>query len=188
MGISLSCGLRGIFGRWQHEAKANAENILKLSEFQDVLTQFVMEFSTDTDEKVFSVGNELAVPNAIEAEMASTQNRNWAIIQEQFDAFEQNFHIFRDFNQMLFSNQQLNFNFDTLSSLLAMIHANIKSYRSGLFAYRMDLLNAIPVLLRGHLPLSIISIYSLIVILESVAIQHSKAADRLSLAILMTDL
>ena len=40
MGSSDSCGLRGIFGVCQDEAKANAENIRRLSEFQDVLTKF----------------------------------------------------------------------------------------------------------------------------------------------------
>ena len=69
-----------------------------------------------------------------------------------------------------------------------MINASIESYRSALFAYRMNLLNAIPVLLPGHLPMSLIPMVSLIVILEIVAIQQSKAADRLLLAIPMTDL
>ena len=154
-------------------------------DFPDVLTHFVTIFS-DTDEKSFLVMNDLLVLNAIQAEMASTQNRTWANVQERFDVFEQNFHIHRDCIQMLFSNQQLNFNFDALCSLLAMIHASIKSYPSALFAYRMNLLNAIPVLLRSHLPMSLTPMDSLIVILESVAIQ-SKAADRLSLAIPLTD-
>ena len=87
---------------------------------------------------------------------------------------------------MLFSNQQLNFNFDTLSSLLAMIHASVQSYRSALFAYRMNLLNAIPVLLRGHLPVSLIPMESLMVILQQVAIEQATSTDRLSLAIPVT--
>ena len=67
--------------------------------------------------------------------MAATQDQNWAIIQEQLAVYEQNFHILRDCDQLLFANQQLNFNFDTVSSLLAMIHASVKSYRSALFAF-----------------------------------------------------
>ena len=130
----------------------------------------------------------MAALNAIQAEVASTRNRNWAIIQEQFDAFEQKFHILRVCNQMLFSNQQPNVNFDTYSSLLARVHASIKSYRSALSAYHMHLLNAVPVLLRGHSRISLIPKHSFIVLLESVAIQQSKAADRVSLAIPLTDL
>ena len=69
-----------------------------------------------------------------------------------------------------------------------MLHEIIKSYRSALFAYRMNFLNAILVLLRRHLPMLLIPMHSLTGNLESVAIQHSKAADHFSLAIPMTDL
>ena len=99
--------------------------------------------------------------------MASTQNRKWAIIKEQVDAFEKNFHILRDSNQMLISNQQPNFNLDTFSPFLPMIHASIKSYRSALFAYHVNLFEAIPVLIRCQLPMSFIPIDSPIFILES---------------------
>ena len=96
MGSSNSCGLRGIFGGCQDEAKANAENFRKLSEFPDVVTKFVADFSSETDENFFLVKKEIAALNAIQAEMSSTQNRNWVFIQEQFAACQQNFHILRD--------------------------------------------------------------------------------------------
>ena len=84
MGSSTSCGLRGFFGGCQDEVKANDENIRRLSDFQDVLIQFVTEFSTNTDKKLFLFRNELAALNAIQAEIESTQNRNWAFIQKHF--------------------------------------------------------------------------------------------------------
>ena len=125
--------------------------------------------------------NELAALQAIQAEMSRTQNTNWAITQEQFDIYADNFNILRDCDQLLFANQQLNFNFDTISSLLAMIHASVKSFR-------MNLLNSIPVLLQGHFPMSLNPMESLLVILDHVAFQQAKAADRLSLAIPTSDL
>ena len=45
--------------------------------------------------------NEVVVLNAIQAEVPSTQTLNWAIIQEQFDTFEQNFHFFCDCKRVL---------------------------------------------------------------------------------------
>ena len=120
--------------------------------------------------------------------MAATQDQNWAIIQEQLAVYEQNFHILRDCDQLLFANQQLNFNFDTVSSLLSMIHASVKSYRSALFAFRVNILNSIPVLLKGHLPMSLFPMESLLVIMDSVSLRQSKAEDRLSLAIPASDL
>ena len=120
--------------------------------------------------------------------MAATQDKNWVIIQGQLAVYEQNFHILRDCDQLLSANQQLNFNTDTVSSSLPMIHASMKSYRSAFFAFRMNILNSILVLLKGHLPLSLIPMESLLAIMDSVSVRQSKAEDRLSLAILASDL
>ena len=120
--------------------------------------------------------------------MINTRNTNWAIIQEQFDVYASNVHILRDCDQLLFANQQLNFNFDTVSSLLAMIHASVKSYRSACFAFRRNLLNSNLTLLQGCLPMSLIPMNSLLAILNSVAFQQAKAADRVSLALPTSDL
>ena len=87
MGSSNSCGFREFLSGSQDEANPNAENVWRLSEFQDVVTQFLREISTDADEKFFPVKNELAALNAIQAEMVSTQNRKRIIIHEPFDAF-----------------------------------------------------------------------------------------------------
>ena len=182
VGSSDSCGLRRIFGNFQDQSKANAENIRRLADFQNCLTDCVTEFITSTDEKFFLVENELAALNALQSELAATQDQNWAIIQEQLAVYEQNFHILRDCDQLLFAKQQLNFNFDTVSSLLSMIHASVKSYRSALFAFRMNILNSIPVLLKGLLPMSPFPMESLLAIMDSVSLRQSKAVDRLTLA------
>ena len=83
-------------------------------------------------------------------------------------------------------NQQLNFNFNTHSSLLAMIHASVKNYRAALFAFPMNILISIRVILRGHLPMSLVPTESLLAILRSVAMQQTTVEDRL--AIPMSDL
>ena len=146
IGGSNSCGLRGIFGNCQDQSKANAENVHRLADFQNSLTDYVTEFITNTDEKFFLVENNLAALNAIQSEMASTQDKNYVIIQEQLAVYEQNFHILRDSDQFFFANQQLDSNYDTVSSLLSMIHASVKSYCSALSVFRMKILYSIPVL------------------------------------------
>ena len=50
-----------------------------------------------------------------------------------------------------------------------MIHASVKSCRSALFAFRMNILNSIPVLLKGNLPMSFIPMESLLAIMDSVS-------------------
>ena len=55
VGSSDSCGLRGIFGNCHDQSKANAENIRRLADFQNSLTDYVTEFKTHTDEKFLHV-------------------------------------------------------------------------------------------------------------------------------------
>ena len=131
---------------------------------------------TYTDKKFFLVENELAALNAVQSGMAATKDNNWVVIQEQLAIHAQTFHILRDCDQLLFTNQQLNFNFDTVSSLLSMIHANVKSFCSALFSYRLNILNSIPVLLEGHLPMSPMAMESLIAIMDSVSLRQPKIA------------
>ena len=188
VGGSDSCGLGGISGNCQDQSKANAETFNRFADFQNFLTDDVTEFTTNTDEKFFLVETEIAALNAIQSDMAATQDKNWVIIQEQLAVYEQKFHILRDCDKRLFANQQLIFNFDTVSSLLSMIHASVRGYRSALFAFGMNILYSIPVLLIGHWPMSPITMESLLAIMHSVSLRQSKAEDRLTLAIPASDL
>ena len=101
VGSSDTCCLRGIFGNCQDQSKTNAENIRRHADFQNTFTDYVTELITNTDEKFFLVENELAAFNAIQSEMAETQDKNWVIIQEQLAVYEQNFHILHDCDQLL---------------------------------------------------------------------------------------
>ena len=139
VGGSASCRLRSIFGHCQDQSKANAENVRRLADFQNSPTDYVTEFINNTDEKFFLVENELACLNAIQSEMAANQDKNWVIIQEHLAIYEQSFHILRYCDQLFFTNQQLDFNFDTVSSSLSLIHATVKSYRSLLFTFRLKI-------------------------------------------------
>ena len=51
VGSSDSCGLRGFFRNFQDQSKADAENIRRLADFQNSLTDYVTEFITNKDEK-----------------------------------------------------------------------------------------------------------------------------------------
>ncbi len=188
MGNSNNCGLSGIFGTCQDDAKKNAENIERLHDFSKRLTDYVQEIQSESNSKFFQISNELAEITKIQREMRDNQNRNWKVIQQQFETFQSNFHILRDCTQVLFSNQQLNFNFDTIASLLSIIYADIQSYRAALFSYRLNLLNSIPNLLQQRLSMSIVPRESLQVILDSVHEGQKRAADRLTLAIPAQDL
>ena len=130
MGGPAGCGLTGIFGSCQDQAKTNAANIEHLSTITTTIVDYVAKMQTTNDEKFFVVSNELAEIEEAQQQMTETQNNNWKIIEEQFQAINTNFHVLRDCTQMLFSNQQLNFNFDTTASLLSPLYSEKLQVRS----------------------------------------------------------
>ena len=188
MASSEGCGITGLFGKCQNYGRKNAENIARLNEYASVLTDYVLEVESASNEKFFLISNEIAKVSEIQQEMQDNQNKNWKVVQDQFDIFEKIFHLLRDCTQMLFSNQQLNFNFDTVASLLSILYADIKGYRSALYAYSINLLNSIPILLDKRLPMSLVPHESLLAVLDSVHDSQKHSTDRLSLAIPMKDL
>ena len=179
---ALKCGVSGIFGVCQDYGRENAENIDRISEFTSVLTDHVLQFKKESNKKFYMISDELKEITKIQMELAENQNKNW---KEQFEIFERNILILSNCEQLLFSNQQLNFNFDTVASLLSVIYADIKSYRWALYAYKVNILNSIPILLGKRLPMSLVPKDSLNAILHSVHDSHKHARDRLSLAIPM---
>ena len=146
MGNSEECGLMGIFGSCQDQAQANAKNLESLEQYSMALTDYVSEIETSSIEKFFAMSNELSEIRAIQQQTIENQNRNWKKL-EKFATIIGNFHILRDCTQTLFSNQQINFNFDTAASLLNVIYADITSYKAALYAFKTNVLNSIPTLL-----------------------------------------
>ena len=115
--------------------------------------------------------------------MADIQNANWQTITAQFEAFRDDIHRMRNCDQLLFTSQQINFNFDTVASLLSLFYSNVKSYRAALFAYRLNLLISLPALLNKFVPMSLLDRPSLEKVLTIVQNIQNKARDRLTLAI-----
>ena len=183
MGGSGNCGLRGIFGSCQVQAKTNAANIDHLGTITTILADHVTKMKTDTGQKFLLVGKKLKEVEEAQQQMVETQNQNWQLIEEQFNAISMNFHMLRDCTQMLFSNQQVNFYFDTMASILSLLNTDVKSYRSAIYTYRINVLNAIPTLLQRHLPMSLVPKESLLAILQSVGDELVLSGSRLSLAI-----
>ena len=116
------------------------------------------------------------------------QDKKWVIIQEYLVLYEHNFHVLRFGDQLLFANQEPNFNFETVSSLLSKIHASVKSYRFALFAFRINIVISIPVWPSGHFSMSLTPMETLLAIMHSVSLRESKAEDGLTLAIPANDL
>ena len=100
------------------------------------ITDYVKEMEDETNEKFFFVANETDENRRIKHLMAENQNKNLKSREAQFQTEERNFHVLRDCTQNLYSNQQLNFNLDTVASLLNMVYADVKSYKAGFYAFK----------------------------------------------------
>ena len=67
------------------EDNSKAKNIHRLADFQVSSTAYVTAFTINTDESFHLMENEVPALNAIKAEMAGTQDKNWLIIQEEHE-------------------------------------------------------------------------------------------------------
>ena len=188
MGNSGGCGLMEIFGSCQDQAQANAKNIESLEQYSMALTDYVSEIETSSNEKFFAISIELSEIRAIQQQTIENQNRHWKILEEQFATIQGNFHILRDCTQTLFSNQQINFNFDTAASLLNVVYADITSYKAALYAFKTNVLNSIPTLLDQRLPMSLVPRESLLAIIDAVYKSQKEENHRLTLAIPPSDI
>ena len=180
---SDDCGIMGIFGYCQEKAKTNAKNIEKLGKYAIAIGDNLQQLANSTDEKVFRVSKDLALLHEIQNQIIETQNENWQKIDRQFQVFRNNIHNMRNCDQLLYTRQQVNFNFDTISSLHSLIYSNVKAYRAALFAFHMNIMNAIPSLLSKYVPLSLLPKESLEQILKMVEDLQEKSDHRLTLAI-----
>ena len=113
-GIALgggSCGIEGISGFWDDKSKNKAQNIQKLADFTEALTEEdVFKLRNEGNDKVFMVTSELAAIKSVQKEMLEVQNRNRKIIEEHFKVFQDNINVLRDSDQLPFSRQQINSN------------------------------------------------------------------------------
>ena len=185
---SGSCGLGGIFVSCHDRAKQNGQNFEKLAKFTENLTQDIFKLRNEMNEQFSMVTTELEALKSIQKEMLEVQNRNWRIIEEHFEVYQHSILVLRDCDQLLFSRQKIIFNYDTISSLLALTFANIKNYRGALYNYKIKMMNSIQPLLNYNLLMSLVPRQALLAILDDVASEQWRKMDRLSLAIQMDEI
>ena len=178
---SGDCGLKGIFGKCQSET--NREDINRLFQSQTAILDNVDQIRKITNEKFQVVSKELKTIYDIQSQMTEIQNANWQVISDQLEKFRKDIHDMRNCDQLLYTRQQINFNFDTISSLLSLYYSSIKAYRAAFFAYRMNLLNSVPALLDHYVPMSLLTRDSLERVLAKVGQHQFEYNDRLTLAI-----
>ena len=160
-----------------------SKNIEKLGEFAIAIATNIQQLANATDQKFLRISKDLALLHEIQNQIIDTQNQNWQKIETQFQVFRENIHVMRNCDQLFFRRQEVNFIFDTISSLLGLIYSNVEAYRAALFAFQMNIMNAIPSLLSKYVPMSLLPKESLEQILKVVDDSQEKSDNRLTLAI-----
>ena len=138
LGNDENCRLSGIFGPCQQISKENAANIVHLQEYSRLLAINVQEFKANTDEKFDLISSELSEINRVQQEIVKIQESNWENIPSQMETMSKIVRILRDCTRFLFSRQQINFNYDTLASLMNMMFTNVKAYGTALYTYQLN--------------------------------------------------
>ena len=121
----------------------------------------------------------------IQKQMQDIQNANCKLISEQLQIFRKIIHEMRNCDQLLFSRQQVNINFDTVASLLSLYYLNIKTYRAALFAYHINMFNSVPANLFDYVPMSLLNRESLRKVIKVIHYNQIYDTDHLILALFL---
>ena len=89
----------------------------------------------------------------------------------------------RNCDQLLYTRQQVNFNVNTISSLLSLIYSNVEGNRAALFAFQMNIMNAIPSVLSKYVLMALLAKQSSKKILKVFEDSQEKSDKQLTLAI-----
>ena len=135
--VADECVLHGVFRQCQDQSVANAKIITLLANFQDSSIAYDTEYTTE-----HRFGKRTSCLKRYSSRMGRKQDKNRVLVPQELKVYEENFLILYDSDQLLFANPQSNFNFDTVTSSLAMKLASFETQRSALFAFNMNVLNS----------------------------------------------
>ena len=188
IGTRLECGLKGIFGSCPDMTKENKLNIKKsiaeINNIQDVVT----EVMHNTSHKMFLIASHLSQIIKSQKQMASIQSQNWNVIQEHLNTIDASTVKFGDCQQSLFMRTKILHQAMGISNVLGSMLTTIKSFRTAIYAYRMNTLAAFAVAVDHFIPLSLVPKQHLSTVLAAVA-QHKRATDsKLQLAIPISEI
>ena len=131
--------------------------------------------------------NQLAALSVIRTERVASEYVDCALIQNIRTFTREFLIIFLTVTNYIFANQPI-LNFHTVSASLAMFKAIVKSCRPALFAFRMNMLHSIAILLRGPLWMLFFSMRSFFAAMGCFSLGQPILGNRLSSAFPISDL
>ena len=188
IGTRLNCGLKGIFGSCPDMTKQYKANLKKSISHINTLQDSVMELQKNTSTKMFLVASHLSQIQKSQSQFENTQAQNWRTIQEHLDIIHRNTVEWGDCQQSLFMRTKILHQALGISNVLGSMLTTIKTYRTALYAYRLNTLAAFAVAVDHFIPLSLVPKKHLVAVLTSVAQEQEHRESRMQLAIPISEI
>ena len=182
IGGQPSCGLSGILGGCR---KISEENKAAISATVSHINAMNLQWSrvqVATDEKFFVLGEELMKLREVQQNIMEAQNENFETLQGQVEVLKQNVHILRNCNQFLYTRGQVNHHVSIVTGVLNTLQSLIRTYRTSLSIFRMNLMQNLASMSNGYIPISILNRKLLKEILHTVITQETEKDSRKTLS------
>ena len=183
-GATAGCVLKGIFGGGCHNlGDANRRLIQATIRKIDDVERNWLEVEQIQEKKFFLVASELRGMKKIQRENMENQDRNWSELNTTMKVIQQNVNALKNCDQTLYNRGQINHARIVMLTALQQVYTNIKTYRTALFSYRINLLNSLSSMSSRLIPMSLVPKHDLHGILLALVEARAFNNDGLTLAL-----
>ena len=183
------CFLHGVLGTCpDKKIQANSEGIRRTMNEMNLQRQHWLELQNDLNDRFYVIGDTVTQLQDMQRQITHSQAEFWNQTNLAIRVLQNNTRTMRMCEVYLFTRTQANHIRATILSEVDSLIALIRSFRTALTAYRINLLNSLSHLSFGRLPMSLVDRKVLGDILMEVATAQLRAPDRLTLAVPIDDL
>ena len=186
LGTQLADGcIAGVLGPCSTEKKV-AQNRVAVREALKRLHDDRLRWTSMTehvDEKFYLVASEMKEIRQSQEQLERNQYEFWNATAATLDGLTSSVKSMTLCTEFLFSRSQMNLLRTTILARIQSMLSSIQSFRVALWAYKTTLLDAIPGLSHGYLPMSLVPRATLLAILEKTTSGLAHNGGHLSLAL-----
>ena len=182
--------IAGVLGPCDTELQVD-RNTDKLQEAIQRLHEHEMQWVKVTEtlnEKFNLVAEELSDIRETQKQIHQEQVKFWNATQDTLNGLTDSVKTMVVCTEYLFTRSQINLLRSTITTRIQTILSAIQSYRVALWSYKATLLDALPNMARGYLPMSLVPRDPLIQILEEINTEQAHGTQHMTLALALDNL
>ena len=143
---------------------------------------------TQNQEKFYVVASDLKNLHENQRLIQQNQEELWNATQATLQGLGNALQRMTICTEFLFTRTQLNLLRTTLASRLHILHASLQGFRAALWSYRATLLDSIPNMAVGLLPMSLVPRDTLLQILDALHLSQGRTDEHLTLALSLNNI